>query len=75
MTIRPGRWLIRKQHVGYHYHAVNEACHVHSQEGAAPHAPGVGLALDGHVITTHLNADETTPQDLDACYGHTSEDL
>ncbi len=64
--------------VGYHYHAVTD-CIAHSHgdetEGGDLHAPVVGLALDGHMITTHLNADGSAPEDLDACYGHTSDDL
>lgn len=64
--------------VGYHYHSVTD-CLVHSHEGDAEqtdaHAAVVGLALDGHFITTHLNADNIAPDDLDACYGHVSSDL
>jgi hypothetical protein len=62
--------------VGYHYHAVTD-CLLHTHDGAAAddHAPVVGLALDGHFITTHLNADGSTPEDLDACYGHSTDEL
>lgn len=64
--------------VGYHYHAVTD-CLAHTHDGDethdASHAPIVGLALDGHFIATHLNADGSAPDDLDACYGHVSEDL
>lgn len=64
--------------VGYHYHAVTD-CLAHSHEGDAAqgegHASVVGLALDGHFIARHLNADGSAPDDLDACYGHTTSDL
>jgi len=65
-------------HVGYHYHAVTdclEAAEHHDHDHDDAHAPIVGLALDGHFIASHLNADGSTPQDLDACYGHTTDDL
>ncbi len=62
-------------HVGYHYHAVTDCLegddHVHDEA----HAPVVGLALDGHFIVSHLNADGSAPDDLDECYGHTTDDL
>lgn len=64
--------------VGYHYHAVTD-CLTHPQgednEHEHSHAPIVGLALDGHFITTHLNADGSAPDGLDGCYGHDSEDV
>ncbi len=76
-------------HVGYHYHAVTADCltgadlpahghghnHDHETDHAASHAAIVGLALDGHFIATHLNADGSAPQDLDACFGHSSDGL
>ena len=62
--------------VGYHYHAVTD-CIAHSHDDAQPqeHAPVVGLALDGHFITTHLNTDGSAPDNLDACYGHSTDNM
>lgn len=66
--------------VGYHYHAVTDCLaephgddHGHSHTD--DHAVVVGLALDGHFIATHLNADASSPEGLDACFGHSSEAL
>ena len=73
-------------HVGYHYHAVTDCLtesiaeahdhgdvsHTHASD---THATVVGIAMDGHLIASHLNADGTAPDDLDSCYGHTSDDL
>lgn len=64
--------------VGYHYHAVTDCLahsHANDDANAQPHAPVVGLALDGHFIATHLNSDGSAPDDLDACFGHVSDDL
>jgi hypothetical protein len=35
----------------------------------------VVLALDGHFITTHVNADGSSPDGLDACYGPVTDGL
>ena len=62
--------------VGYHYHAVTDCLiETHADGHVETHAPVVGLALDGHFIATHLNADGSTPEGLDACFGHTTDDL
>lgn len=64
--------------VGYHYHAVTDCIghsHADEVEETGAHVAAVGLALDGHFIMPHLNADGSAPDDLDACYGHTTEDL
>lgn len=64
--------------VGYHYHAVTDCLidtHADDHGENHAHAPIVGLALDGHFIATHLNADGTSPEGLDACFGHTTDDL
>lgn len=59
-------------HVGYHYHAVTKC-----QEDAGietPHATQIGIAMDGHPIMTHHNADGSHPTDLDMCNGHATGD-
>lgn len=65
--------------VGYHYHAVTDCiAHSHAEDGHThepDHAPIVGLALDGFFIATHLNSDGSAPDDLDSCYGHSSDEM
>ncbi len=64
--------------VGYHYHAVTDCLvetHADDHSHDDDHAGIIGLALDGHFITTHLNANGSTPEGLDECYGHTSDEL
>lgn len=64
--------------VGYHYHAVTDCltdAHSDDHDHDAPHAQIVGLALDGFFIAQNLNADGTASEDLDACFGHTTDDL
>lgn len=60
-------------HVGYHYHAVTDCLNPTEQTGQ--HAPTIGLAMDGHLILSELNADGSAPDDLDKCNGHESDDL
>ena len=54
--------------VGYHYHAVTDC--LEDEAGAAP----IGLAMDGHPIFPHLDADGGAPEGLDACFGHEDAD-
>ncbi|MEM9911956.1 MAG: YHYH protein [Pseudomonadota bacterium] len=72
--------------VGYHYHAVTdclEGVEVHTHEDGQTHSHNannvdgdpIGLALDGHFIFPHLNADGSEPEGLDTCFGHSSEEL
>jgi YHYH protein len=58
-------------HAGYHYHAVTNCL----TDGAkalspAPHAPPIGVAMDGYKILSHLTKDGKAPADLDICQGH-----
>ncbi len=55
-------------HVGYHYHAAM-GCST-QWRSVATHAPIIGLAVDGHLIYSRLNADGQEPDDLDSCRGH-----
>lgn len=61
--------------VGYHYHAVTDCIEEDNQEHDGAHSAVVGIALDGHFISAHLNVDGSQPKGLDACYGHTTDDL
>jgi len=60
-------------HVGYHYHAVT-GC---TKEAASieTHAPSIGYSMDGFMIHTRLNLDDSEPVDLDVCGGHVSENI
>ena len=65
-------------HVGYHYHAIAGDCltdgdhgHTHEEDD---HAQTVGIALDGYLIMSHLNVDGSSPENLDACYGHETDE-
>lgn len=55
-------------HVGYHYHAVTECTKkiALSQE----HAALLGYAMDGFMLFSHKNTDNSVPEDLDSCGGH-----
>ena len=58
-------------HTGYHYHASTGCPTEISQTDG--HAPLIGYAMDGYGLYTHLNADGSTPTDLDASGGHTDD--
>lgn len=63
---------------GYHYHAVTDCLtgpHSDDHSHDTNYASAIGLAMDGHFIMPHLNPDGTTPDDLDACFGHTEDGI
>lgn len=60
-------------HVGYHYHAVTDC--LDRADDEARHGTKVGIAMDGYAIFSHVMGDGTTPDGLDRCHGHQSEDL
>lgn len=67
-------------HVGYHYHAVTTCLDAApataglvSGEEAAAHGAQIGIAMDGYQIFSHLLADGSDPDDLDACNGHATD--
>jgi hypothetical protein len=63
-------------HVGYHYHAVTDCLEgMNSAEEKATYGDQIGIAMDGYPIFARLLADGTTPTDLDACNGRTTEAL
>lgn len=70
-------------HVGYHYHAVTDCLEgdgATSLQAVGPatleaHGGQIGIAMDGHAIFAHAMADGTTPEGLDACYGHATDGL
>lgn len=56
-------------HNGYHYHAVTgHTKEIVQHDG---HAPMIGYMMDGFGLYAHANEDETIPNDLDECGGHT----
>lgn len=59
-------------HVGYHIHAVT-GC-LNDAAAADPHAPVIGIAMDGIPLHTRLNTDGSVPDGLDECGGHTVAD-
>lgn len=59
--------------VGYHYHAVTDC--LDGTAGQAGHSAQIGIAMDGYGIFSHLTADGSAPDDLDACFGHETEGL
>jgi hypothetical protein len=56
-------------HAGYHIHAIT-GC-LNDSAIANPHAPEIGIAMDGVSLHSRLNTDGSAPEDLDACGGHT----
>ena len=69
-------------HVGYHYHAITDCTeaanskHTHDDgtEHTHAHATAIGYAMDGYTLYGPKNSDGSTPQNLDACNGHTTKD-
>ena len=65
-------------HVGYHYHAVTDCLKDAPAVGTTAfqkaHGPPIGIAMDGNLLLPHLLPDGTTPEALDACQGHATED-
>ncbi len=67
-------------HVGYHYHAVTDCLSPApaifgsvESTAAEQHGIQIGIAMDGYQIFSHLMADGSDPNDLDACNGHESD--
>ncbi len=59
-------------HAGYHIHAITDC--LNNSAAADPHAPVIGIAMDGVPLHTRLNTDGSVPEALDACGGHTVAD-
>jgi hypothetical protein len=55
-------------HGGYHYHAATGSTKEIAQ--ADSHSPMIGYAMDGFGIYAYLDKNNTPPQDLDECNGH-----
>ncbi len=58
---------------GYHIHAIT-GC-LNDSAAANPHAPVIGIAMDGFPLHTRLNTDGSIPDELDGCGGHTVPDV
>jgi hypothetical protein len=58
-------------HQGYHYHAATGISTEVNQDDE--HAAMIGYAMDGHGIYEQLNEDNSEPNDLDNCRGHSDD--
>jgi hypothetical protein len=50
---------------GYHIHAITDC--LNDSAVADPHAPVIGIAMDGVSLHSRLNSDGSAPEDLDEC--------